>query len=379
MSDRILMSPPHVSELEEEYVLRALRSGWVAPTGPEVTAFEDEMAKRVDVAHAVALSSGTAALHLGLLGLGVKAGDAVIVPTMTFVASANAVVYTGAEPCFVDVRQEDGNLDVDLMREAIGLLRAQGRHVGAVMGVDLLGVCADNRAIEQVCADESVPFLEDAAEALGATDSHGSPAGSFGQAAALSFNGNKIMTTSGGGMLVSNDGDLADRARSLSTQAREPVLHYEHTQIGYNYRLSNVLAALGRAQLERLDSMITRRRSIRETYRWLLSDVPGTRVFGGDDDRRQNCWLTSVVVDPHVAGFGAADLAGHLNEAGIESRPLWKPMHLQPVFTETWRHVTGVAEGLFERGLTLPSGSVHNDDTIGRVVDSIQTFLRSRA
>lgn len=378
MTDRILMSPPHVGELEEQYVLRALRSGWVAPTGPEVTAFEDEIADRVGVAHAVALSSGTAALHLGILGLGVKPGDVVIVPTMTFVASANAVVYTGADPCFVDVCEEDGNLDPELLREAIQKLRGQGLRVGAVMSVDLLGVCADNKALSQVCQDEGVPLIEDAAEAFGAVDPHGAPAGSFGSVAALSFNGNKIMTTSGGGMLVTSDKNLADHARFLSTQAREPVLHYEHRHIGYNYRMSNVLAALGRAQLERLDSMIARRREIRQTYSRLFAHVPGTRMFGGGDDSRQNCWLSSVVVDPDAAGFSSTELADHLNSAGIESRPLWKPMHLQPIFAKSPSHITGVAERLFERGLTLPSGSVHTDSVIERVVQSIDEFLRSK-
>jgi dTDP-4-amino-4,6-dideoxygalactose transaminase len=222
--DRVLMSPPDVGELEEEYVLRALRSGWVAPTGPEVTAFEDEVAERIGVGHAVALTSGTAALHLAMLGVGVRPGDVVMVSTLTFAASANAVVYTGAQPCFVDCRA-DGNLDPELLDEAIRDQRSQGRRVSAVMAVDMLGRVVDVDAVAAVCESHGIPLLEDAAEALGASY-HGVPAGRFGRAAALSFNGNKIVTTSGGGMLLSDDRELAQHARFLSTQAREPVAHY---------------------------------------------------------------------------------------------------------------------------------------------------------
>lgn len=377
MADRVLMSPPDVGQVEEEYVLRAMRSGWVAPTGPDVTAFETEIAERVGVGHAVALSSGTAALHLAMLGLGVGRGEVVIVPTMTFVASANAVVYTGAQPCFVDVRREDGNLDPAVLRDAISYLRSKGHHVAAVMSVDLFGACANNTAISKVCADAGVPLIEDAAEALGATDEVGQSAGSFGRVAALSFNGNKIMTTSGGGMLVSNDRELAAHARFLSTQAREPVLHYEHKHIGYNYRMSNILAALGRGQLSRLDSMIARRREIRQIYHSVFDKVPGVRIFGDEQEQNANCWLSSIVVDSKVAGFSAAKLGEFLNYRNIECRPLWKPMHLQPTFADAPRYVTGTAEELFESGLTLPSGSAHDDAVINRVVGTINEFLKA--
>ena len=371
---RVLMSPPDVGQLEEDAVVRAMRSGWIAPTGPEVTAFEDEMAARIGVLHAVAMSSGTAALHLALVAIGVRADDVVIVPTMTFVASANAVVYTGATPCFVDVLSEDGNLDADLLADAIADLRSNGRRIAAVMAVDLLGKCADYASIEKVCAEAEVPLIEDAAEALGAARIDGR-AGSFGIASALSFNGNKIMTTSGGGMLLSEDGDLAAHARFLSTQAREPVAHYEHEQIGYNYRLSNILAALGRAQLARLDEMIERRREIRGSYRNLFSGIDGVRIFGGDDTG-QNCWLTALVIDPSAAGFQATELSAHLDRRDIESRPLWKPMHLQPVFANAPSYETGVARGLFEHGITLPSGSVHDKETIDRVCEALDDFVK---
>ena len=276
MTERLLMSPPDVGALEEQYVVAAIRSGWVAPTGPEVTAFEAEISAVAGVSHAVALSSGTAALHLAMLGLGVRPGDVVVVATMTFVASANAVTYTGADPFFVDVLPEDGNLDPELLRAAITQIRSEGRRVGAVMSVDLLGKVADYTSIEEICAELDVPLIEDAAESLGASHA-GRPAGSFGRVATLSFNGNKVMTTSGGGMLLTDDQALADQARFLSTQAREPVPHYEHRQVGYNYRLSNILAALGRAQLARLDEMISRRREIRGAYAEALAGAPGVR------------------------------------------------------------------------------------------------------
>jgi dTDP-4-amino-4,6-dideoxygalactose transaminase len=376
---RLLMSPPDVGLAEEEAVLRAVRSGWVAPTGPEVTAFEDEMAARCGVAHAVAMVSGTAALHLAMEGVGVRPGTVVVVPTLTFVASANAVVYTGARPVFVDVNA-DGNLDPDLLGQALATLRSEGERVSAVMSVDLLGRCADYDLLLEVCAAYDVPLVEDAAEALGASytgrDAEG-PAGSFGQVAALSFNGNKIMTTSGGGMLLSGDETLARHARFLSTQAREPVAHYEHRHVGYNYRMSNVLAALGRAQLTRLDSMIERRREIRQRYREAVADWPGVEIFQGEATEQDNCWLTALVVDESSAVPASAVLAG-LEARGIEARPLWKPMHLQPVFSDARTFITGEAERLFRHGVTLPSGSVHGADALDRVCAALVEIREGR-
>lgn len=368
-AEHILMSPPDVGELEEEYVLRALRSGWVAPTGPEVTAFEDEMAARVGVEHAVAVSSGTAALHLALLGVGVRPGDVVVTSSMTFAASANAVVYTGGQPCFVDSRA-DGNLDPDLVDDAIRDQRRQGRRVGAVMAVDLLGRAADYQALAKICQEHDVPLLEDAAEALGASY-QGVPAGRFGRAAALSFNGNKVMTTSGGGMLLTDDAGLAGHARFLSTQAREQEVHYEHRHIGYNYRLSNILAALGRAQLARLDDMLQRRRDIRTTYAALVADIAGVTVFQAKDDDEDNCWLTALLLDPAEAPLTASALVAALDARGVEARPLWKPMHGQPVYADAPAYVTGVADELFARGVTLPSGSKHEPEVIERVCQTL--------
>jgi dTDP-4-amino-4,6-dideoxygalactose transaminase len=374
MAGRVFLSAPDVGALEQTYVFNAMRTGWVAPAGPDLDAFEREVAAKVGVPYAVALSSGTAALHLALLALGVGPGQTVVVPTLTFAATANAVMYTGAEPVFVDC-DETGNLDPALLGHTIDALRAAGRSVGAVIPVDLFGRCADYDAIMPVCEWFDVPVIEDAAEALGA--SYGDRrAGSFGAVAALSFNGNKIMTTSGGGMLLSNSKSLVERCRYLSTQARQPVVHYEHTDVGYNYRLSNVLAALGRAQLSRLDEMIGRRRAVRERYAKLFAEFPGVTLLGADD-LGANCWLTTIVVEPPLAGWTAGALATWLAERDIESRPIWKPMHLQPVFAEAPAFVTGTAERLFECGLALPSGSSLGPADVDRVCTAITEFLEA--
>jgi dTDP-4-amino-4,6-dideoxygalactose transaminase len=374
---RILLSSPDVGGREEQLVGEAIRSGWIAPLGPMVDAFEAGMAARCGRQHAVALSSGTAALHLALLEVGAGPGTVVIVPTLTFAATANAVVYTGAEPVFVDCDAESGLLDPNLLEQVLVEMRAAGDRVAAVVPVDLLGRCADYSRLVEVCARFDVALVSDAAEALGA--SHASrPAGSFGIAAALSFNGNKIMTTSGGGMLLTDDRTIAERARYLSTQARQPAVHYEHTEIGYNYRLSNVLAALGLGQLERLDEMIGRRRALRECYAQVFADVPGVRLFQRAGDEDDNCWLTAVLVDPDVAGWTPEDLRRTLDEAGIESRPLWKPMHLQPVFARARAHLDGSAERLFATGLSLPSGSALTGEQVDRVLDVVRGFLAGR-
>lgn len=368
---RVFLSAPDVGDVEERYLLRALRSGWAAPVGPDLDAFERELALRTSVDHAVALSSGTAALHLALLTLGIGPGSRVVVPTLTFAATANAVVYTGAEPVFVDCEPTKGNLDVALVAQVLS-----EAPVDVVIAVDLFGECADYEALLPLSAQHGVPVIEDAAEALGATCC-GRPAGSFGVAAALSFNGNKIMTTSGGGALLTNDGDLASRCRYLATQARQPVAHYEHTDIGYNYRLSNLLAALGRAQLRRLDDMIDSRARMRERYAALFAGHPGVRLLGAPASG-SNRWLTVVVVDPTLAGWHAAELGRHLAGYDIETRPVWKPMHQQPVFARAASKLTGVADRLFARGLALPSGSALTTRQRQLIADAVGSFLESR-
>jgi dTDP-4-amino-4,6-dideoxygalactose transaminase len=372
----VLLSAPDVGPLEQEYVLAALRSGWVAPVGPDLDLFEQEIADRVGVPYAVAVSSGTAALHLALMGLYAGPGDVVVVPTLTFAATANAVVYTGATPVFADCDADDGNLDAGLLEHLLDELTAEGATVRAVLTVDLFGRCADYERILPLCDRYGVPVLEDAAEALGATY-RGQAAGSFGRAAALSFNGNKILTTSGGGMLLSADAALAARARHLAGQARLPVGHYEHDEIGYNYRLSNLLAALGRAQLCRLDEMIERRRAVRDAYAKAFAHVDGVSLPGGEDPAA-NCWLTSIVVDPERAGWCARDLAAHLAQSNVETRPVFKPMHLQPVFAGARSALNGNAERLFRNGLVLPSGSALDESQVRKVLDLIAAFLDGR-
>ena len=371
---RIPLSSPHVSALEEEYVVEAIRSGWVAPVGPHVDRFEAEVTARIGVGHSVALSSGTAALHLALVSWGVGPGDFVPTSSMTFAASANAITYTGATPVFVDSDPTTGNIDVPLLDRAITELKAEGKRVPAILPIDLLGKCADYTAIAEVARRHGVKVLSDAAESLGASH-RGTSAGAFGDAAILSFNGNKVMTTSSGGMLLTDDSAMADHVRFLSTQAREPAAHYEHREIGYNYRMSNVLAALGLAQLSRVDEMIAGRRSHRERYAELFGSAAGVSVFGrvGDDD--DNCWLTAVLVDESTAGWGPEDLRSALERDDIESRPLWKPMHLQPVYADRPCYVTGASEVLFTQGLALPSGSALTDDEVDRVVSSLEKFL----
>lgn len=382
-NERIFLSLATVTEAEEQAVVRALHSGWVAPLGPEVDAFEAEIAKRCGVEHALALSSGTAGLHLALLALGIGEGDYIPVSTMTFAATTNAIAYVGATPVFVDAA-EDGNIDPELLLRTVDELLAEGKSVPAVMIVDLFGRCADYPAFAPRLEELGIALIEDAAEALGASVD-GQPAGSFGHAAALSFNGNKIMTTSGGGMLLSNDADLIARARYLSTQARQPVAWYEHTEIGYNYRLSNLLAALGRAQHSRLDDMIARRRQIRDAYIDLLAslddDAPGkgTRLLSDSDERfTENCWLTSIVLPQEAVDKGVLNpdsVIAALGEANIEARHLWKPMHLQPVYEGARATINGTAENLFSRGITLPSGPALGDDDVARVISVLKEVL----
>ncbi|WP_308423453.1 DegT/DnrJ/EryC1/StrS family aminotransferase [Ornithinimicrobium pekingense] len=363
-----------MGELEQEFVLRAMRSGWVAPAGPDLMAFEEEVAARVGVQHAVGLSSGTAALHLALASWGVGPGDVVPVSTLTFAATVNAIRYVGAEPYFVDCDEESGNMSPRLLRAALDDLSGSSRRVPAVVPVDMLGKPVDYGSLVEIAAEFGVRLLCDAAESFGATW-RGRPAGSFGDASVISFNGNKIMTTSGGGMLLTNDEHLARHVRKLSTQAREPVLHYEHVEVGYNYRLSNILAALGRAQLARLDEMLSRRRRWRELYLELVESLPGVRVLGGKDDSEDNCWLTAIVVDPSVASMTADDLGAALRQCDIETRPVWKPMHLQPVSEGLQGMLDGTAERLFRHGLTLPSGSAMSEDQFSRVLSELRSAM----
>ncbi|HYH50195.1 MAG TPA: aminotransferase class I/II-fold pyridoxal phosphate-dependent enzyme [Acidimicrobiia bacterium] len=361
-------------EAERTALLAALESGWVAPVGPDLDAFEAELAERCGVPFAVALSSGTAALHLALLQVGVTPGDDVLVPTATFAATANAVTYCGARPCFIDVDPITWQMSPTLLAAELAERRARGMLPAAVITVDLYGACADYNAILGVCEDFGVPVVEDAAEALGATFG-GRPAGSFGSAGVLSFNGNKIITTSSGGALLCHDRVSADRARYLATQARQPAAHYEHTEVGFNYRLSNLLAAFGRGQLATLDERIARRRAIQTAYREALSDVSGV-VFPTIDARgTSNAWLTSITLEPGRAALRPDELRLELEAQNIETRPLWKPMHAQPVFSTHPSRLDGTADRLFATGLCLPSGSGMSEADLERVVEAVRRAL----
>lgn len=374
---RILMSKAAVGPEEEEALIRAIRSGWVTPLGPEVDAFEDEMCERTGRQHALALSSGTAALHLALLELGARPGTCVVMSSMTFAATANAVAYTGAEAVFVDSREADGNVDPELMLQAVQALQNEGREVVAAVPVDLFGRCVEYDVLEPGLAKLGVPMLGDAAESLGATF-RGKAAGAYGVAAAFSFNGNKIMTTSGGGMLVSDNSELIDRARYLSTQARQPAPWYEHTEVGYNYRMSNILAAIGRAQLAKMDDFIVRRRAIRRMYMDAFADIEGLRFLGTAENLNgtaENCWLTAIVLGPEV-GIAADEMIAHLDSEDIEGRHLWKPMHLQPLWNGARAFTNGASESLFRRGVTLPSGSGLEDSEIEQVIAAVRSKIK---
>ncbi|MGA3149842.1 MAG: aminotransferase class I/II-fold pyridoxal phosphate-dependent enzyme [Acidimicrobiales bacterium] len=372
---RIYLSPPEVGPEERRMLLEALDSNWIAPVGPDIDAFERELADRVGVAHAVALSSGTAALHLGLQLVGVGAGDDVLVPSFTFVATAATVKYLGANPIFVDCSSSNWAMDPELVAQELSARARRNQLPAALVTVDLYGQTADYDALTALCDTYGVPLIEDAAEALGATNGNRS-AGSFGRAGVFSFNGNKIITTSGGGMLVSSSAELVDRARFLATQARDPFPHYEHSVLGYNYRLSNLLAALGRAQLRGLDSRIERRRAINGSYRAALVDVPGIQLMPVADYGEPNWWLTCILVDPDRFGADREQIRLALESVDIESRPTWKPLHLQPVFAHMPTVGGEACAHIFEHGLCLPTGSALSEGDVDRVVETILALRR---
>ena len=363
-----------MGEEERALLLDAFDSNWIAPLGPHVNGFEEEMAQALGVAHAAALSSGTAALHLALLMLGVEPGDKVICSSMTFAASSNAIRYCNADPVFIDCEASSWNMDPALLAEELGSMAAAGDLPKAVMTVDLYGQCCDYDIIEPICEKYGVPLLEDAAESLGATWGE-KKAGSFGKMAVLSFNGNKIITTGGGGMLLSDDEAYVKRARHLATQAREPAPHYEHKDIGYNYRLSNLLAALGRGQLRVLTQRVDRRRAINQRYQERLGDVPGVVFMPEAAGGRSNRWLTCLTIDSAIVGVEHETIRLGLEKHDIESRPVWKPMHLQPVYRDCRFVGSGVSDGLFEKGLCLPSGSSMSDEQVDRVAGLVREMM----
>ncbi len=374
MSTRIFLSAPDVRQYERQYVMAAIDSNWIAPAGPDLSAFEDELATATGRKYAVGLTSGTAAIHLALLHLGVKPGDTVLCSSLTFAGSANPIIYCGATPVFIDSEITGWNIDPQLLRDELAERAKAGSLPAAAVVVDLYGNCARYDEIIPILAEYDVPLVEDAAEALGATYM-GRPAGSYGEHGILSFNGNKIITSSGGGAFVSDSAEAADRVRYLSTQARQPLAYYEHTEIGFNYRLSNICAALGRAQLLTLPERIARRREINARYRQLFADVDGVSLLEPVPEAASNYWLTCAVVDSATCSLTRDQIIATLEVADIESRPVWKPMHLQPVFADAPRRENGTSERLFEQGICLPSGSGMAQADLERVLRCIETAL----
>ncbi len=379
MNSRIYLSPPDVGVRERELLLAAFDSNWVAPAGPDLALFEALVAERCGRKYAVALSSGTAAIHLGLLVSGIRPGDEVLVSSFTFIGSVNPIVQLGARPTFVDSDEVTWNLDPARLAEELERRASAGEAMpAALLAVDLYGQTADYSAITPLCEKYGVALFEDAAEALG-TVAFGRPGGSFGPWAAMSFNGNKIITTGGGGALVTGDAAFADRVRSLATQARLPVTHYEHEECGFNYRMSNLLAAVGRGQIEGLDAKIARRTEVRQRYEKAIGDVAGVSWQPVPSWSEPNQWLTCVVLDADVHGAGRCEVIRvALEEQNIETRPLWKPMHLQPVFRDSPALVSGVSERLFRTGLCLPSGSGMTDAQLDRVCETLVPLLNER-
>ena len=371
--NRIYLSPPDMSPSERARLLQAFDANWVAPVGPELSEFEAAFADRHGGGHGVAVSSGSAALHLSLLLSGVGPGDVVIVPSFTFASTANAAVYCGATPIFVDSEPRTWNLDPDLVGEAIDDTRRRGERVGAVVTVDLYGQCADHTPIRARCAGAGVPLIEDAAEATGATW-EGRSAGTLGDLGIFSFNGNKLLTTGGGGLILTPDADLAARARHLATQAREPVLHYEHREVGYNYRLSNLLAAVGLGQLERLDELLERRAANRRFYEDAFADLDGVGFNPIDDRGTPNHWLTVLVLGDD-ASASPADVIAALDEVDIEARPAWKPMHQQPVYGDHRMYGGAICDDAYARSLCLPSGSSLTELDLERVAETVRRVL----
>lgn len=370
---RIYLSPPHLSGLEAQFLQEALESGWIAPLGPQVEAFEREFAEVVGARHALAVSSGTAAIHLALILAGVGPGDEVVVSTLTFAASAFPVLYLAARPVFVDSETTSWNMDPALLAEFLEARARKGTLPKAVVLAHLYGQSADIDAIHALCREYEVALIEDAAEALGSTYKGRSP-GTFGLAGIFSFNGNKIITTSGGGMLVSPDAAFIAHAKKLATQAREPVPWYEHHEVGYNYRMSNLLGAIGRAQLRTLEERVQIRRAIFERYVQALSDLPGISFQPEAHWGRHTRWLTVMLVDGETFGRGPEEIRQVLEKEGIESRPVWKPLHLQPVFRGVETVGGRVAEDVFRRGLCLPSGSSLTREDQERVIESIRAL-----
>jgi len=380
LASRIWLSSPHLGEEETAFVEEAFRTNWIAPLGPHVDGFERELAAHVGIGHAAALSSGTAALHLGLILLGVQPGDTVFCSSLTFVASGNPILYCGAQPVFIDSEPESWNMSPTALERAFKWAKRQGRLPRCVILVNLYGQSCDMDSLLPICERHGVPVLEDAAESLGARYK-GRSSGTFGRLAVYSFNGNKIITTSGGGMLVGEDAALIAQARKLSTQARDPARHYQHSEIGFNYRMSNVLAGIGRGQLRVLEQRVGQRRRVFERYRQALAGLPQVRWMPEPQGSHSTRWLSCLVLEGARAGQDCVRIMQMLERHQIEARPVWKPMHMQPLFCNApyFSHVEGqdVSRELFETGICLPSGSNLTIEQQDRVIMLLRRMLET--
>ena len=377
MKKKIWLSPPHLCGKEEEYIRDALDKNWITSMGENISGFEQDIQSYLGKKNeAVALNSGTAALHLALILLGVKKEDIVICQDLTFIASVNPVVYLGARPVLVDSEPDTWNLSPAFLEEAIRYCIRNGKKPKAIVWVNLYGMPAKIKEIKAIARKYEIALLEDAAESLGSAY-YGQKCGTFGDISVISFNGNKVITTSGGGMLLSENRKYIDKARFLATQARDNAPHYQHSEIGYNYRMSNICAGIGRGQMKVLSQWIERRRKNNEYYRKHLSDIEGISFqTEPSSDYYSNYWLTSILIDPKKNhGVTREDIRIALDEANIESRPLWKPMHLQPVFKDCDYYGNKVSEELFEKGLCLPSGSALSEEELSRVVSVIKRLI----
>ena len=379
MKNKIWLSSPHIGTNELQYVNEAFATNWIAPLGPHVNAFEQGLQVQTKSAHAAALSSGTSAIHLALILLGVKAGDTVFCQSITFSASANPIAYQGAIPVFIDSEIDTWNMDPVLLRSALEEAKQNGKLPKAIIPVHLYGMPAKMDEILTIAKEYGVPVIEDAAEALG-SNIENKPCGSFGEFGVLSFNGNKIITTSGGGALISENAEMIEKARFLATQARDAAPHYQHSHIGYNYRMSNVLAGIGRGQLEVLIDRVAARRNNNERYKQYFSKYNNAgfniQFQEEPDGYYSNRWLTCILVDPTKNnGLTREEIRLAMDEENIESRPLWKPMHQQPVFSSSKSYLNGVSDKLFENGLCLPSGSNLTDEEFERIFNCLDTIF----
>lgn len=365
----IWLSPPHMSGEEFKYIQEAFDTNWIAPLGKNVDEFEKTLARFCNVKHAAALNSGTAAIHLSLIVLGIDRGDEVLVSSFTFSATVNPIVYQGAVPILIDSESETWNMDPEILESAIKDRISKGKKPKAIIVVHLYGMPAKMNELKEISNQYEIPIIIDAAEALGSRFD-GKPVCAYGKMSILSFNGNKIITTSGGGALLSNNKDFIRMARFRSTQARDAAPHYQHSKIGYNYRMSNILAGIGRGQMEVIDERVRQRRYNYSFYKSIIGKYKGIRFQEEPDEKYfSNRWLTTILVDPGITGISRQEIQNELTAKSIESRPLWKPMHLQPVFSSYPAYLSGVSEDLFQAGLCLPSGSGMSDDDRQKVAD----------